>query len=63
MTTTFNLAKLFPRATRILVAFCVILVTCLAQAPTAILVGRISDSTGGVAPNAAVDMRPGSDGR
>ena len=42
------------RTTRLLLALCAILLPCFAQEPTAILAGRITDGTGGVAPNVTV---------
>ncbi len=42
------------RTMRLLLALCATMVPCLAQEPTAILAGRITDGTGGVAPNVTV---------
>jgi len=41
---------------RFLVIFCAVLLSCFAQEPTATLFGRITDATGGVAPNVAVEI-------
>src|SRR2546425_11519143 len=47
----------FARTALLVLALGAILLPCLAQEPTAILVGRITDSTGAVAPNTAVEIR------
>lgn len=47
--------KIF-NAAWLLLALCALLAPCVAQEPTAILVGRITDGTGGVAPNVTVDI-------
>ena len=41
---------------RFLVIFCAVLLSCFAQEPTATLFGRITDASGGVAPNVAVEI-------
>ena len=41
---------------RFLVIFCAVLLSCFAQEPTATLFGRITDATGGVTPNVAVEI-------
>jgi hypothetical protein len=41
---------------RFCAVFCAVLLSCFAQEPTATLFGRITDATGGVAPDVAVDV-------
>src|SRR5262249_21707190 len=57
MTISIRLTKPLTRAVRFLLVLCSILLPCLAQAPTAILAGRITDSSGAVTPNTAVEIR------
>ena len=56
MTKSIELLKPVTRAARVLLVLCASLLPCLAQAPTAILVGRITDATSGVAPDTKVEM-------
>src|SRR6266446_3365239 len=56
MTISIELTKPLLRA-RFILVLCSILLPCLAQAPTAILAGRITDTSGAVTPDTAVEIR------